>query len=89
MFKLCKLSNGTKGNTLLLFELQVQQSRQHESFLLVLFESCEEIFFDHANHEGSDSPAHSCSLISSFVFCCLDSIISILAESKISRLQLV
>ena len=38
------------------------------------------------NNEGTDQPVHPCSLISTFVVCCLDSIIPIVAKSKISRL---
>ena len=34
---------------------------------------------------GTDQPAHPCSLISTFVVCCLDSIIPLLAKSKISE----
>ena len=43
----------------------------------------------YANNKGADQPAHPHSLISTFVVCCLDSIIPILAKSKISRLKLV
>ena len=43
----------------------------------------------YANNKSADQPAHLCGLISAFVVCCLASIISILAKSKISRLQLV
>ena len=39
----------------------------------------------YANNKGADQPAHPCSLISTFVVCCLDSIICILALSKVSR----
>ena len=38
------------------------------------------------NDKGADQPAHQCSLISTFVVHCLDSIIPKLAISKISRL---
>ena len=40
----------------------------------------------HANNKDADQPAHLCSLISSFVVGCLDSIIPILVKSEISRL---
>ena len=43
----------------------------------------------YANNKGADQPARPHSLTSTFVLRCLDSIISILAQSKISRLQLV
>ena len=43
----------------------------------------------YANNKGADHPAHLRSLISAFVVRYLDSIIPILAKSKISRLQLV
>ena len=40
------------------------------------------------NNKGTGQPAHVCSLISTFLVHCLDSIIPVLAKSKISRLQL-
>ena len=43
----------------------------------------------YANNKGVDQPAHPRSLISTFVVRYLDSIIPILAKSKISRLWLV
>ena len=43
----------------------------------------------YANNKGADQPAHPRSLISAFVVCCLNSIMSILAIDKISRLWLV
>ena len=46
-------------------------------------------FMPYANNKGADQPAHPRSLISTFVVRCLDSIIPMLANSKISRLQLV
>ena len=39
----------------------------------------------YANSKGADKPAHPRSLISTFVVRCLDSMISILAISKVSR----
>ena len=42
----------------------------------------------YANNKGADQPAHPHSLISTFVVCCLDSIISLDSTAKISRLQL-
>ena len=42
----------------------------------------------HANNKGADQPAHSRSLISTFVVRCLDSMICILAICKVSRFQL-
>ena len=39
----------------------------------------------YANNKGADQPAHSRSLISTFVVRCLDSMIRILAISKVSR----
>ena len=41
----------------------------------------------HANNKGADQPAHLCSLISTFVVPCLDRIIPIVSQAKISRLQ--
>ena len=43
----------------------------------------------YANNKGADQPAHSRSLISTFVVRYLDNIISVLAISEISRLELV
>ena len=42
-----------------------------------------------ANNKGADQPAHTRSLISTFIVRCLDSILPILAISEISRLLLV
>ena len=39
-----------------------------------------------ANNKGADQPAHPPSLISTFVGCCLDSILSLVSISEISRL---
>ena len=39
----------------------------------------------YANNTGADQPAHPHSLISAFVVRCVDSIITLLAKSKISR----
>ena len=50
---------------------------------LVMRKTC---LLPNANNKGTDQPAHPCSLISTFVVCCLDSIIPLLAKSKISRL---
>ena len=40
----------------------------------------------YANNKGADQPAHPHSVISAFIVRCLDSILSILAKAKISRL---
>ena len=42
----------------------------------------------YANDKGADQPAHPRSLISAFVFRCLDSVISLDSIAKISRLKL-
>ena len=42
----------------------------------------------YANNKGTDKPAHPRSLISTFIVRCLDSMISILAISKVSRFLL-
>ena len=39
----------------------------------------------YANNKDADQPAHPCSLISTFVVRCLDSMICALAISKVSR----
>ena len=59
------------------------------AFFFIWATSWENLFMPYVNNKGADQPAHPCSLISTFVVCCLDSIISIHAKSKISRLQLV
>ena len=43
----------------------------------------------YANNKGADQPVHPHSLISTFVICCLDSIVPILAIAKILRLYVV
>ena len=43
----------------------------------------------YANNKVADQPAHPCSLISTFVVRYLDSMVCILALSKVSRFQLV
>ena len=47
------------------------------------------MFMQYANNKGADQPAHPRSLISTFVVRCLDTLIPILAQSKLSRLQLI
>ena len=42
----------------------------------------------YANNKGADQPAHPHSLVSTFVVCCFDSMICILAISKVSRFYL-
>ena len=46
--------------------------------------SCETCLMSYANNKGADQPAHPRSLISTFVFRCLDGMICILAISKVS-----
>ena len=45
--------------------------------------SCENVSY--ANNKGADQRAHPCSLIRTFIVCCLDSMICILAISKVPR----
>ena len=42
----------------------------------------------YANNKGADQPAHPHSLISAFVVCCLDTLISLDSIAEISRLYL-
>ena len=42
----------------------------------------------HANNKSADQPAHPRSLISTFVVCCLDSIIPLVSRSEISSLYI-
>ena len=48
--------------------------------------SWQNLLLPYVNNKDADQHAHPCSLISAFVVRCLDSIISILAKFKISRL---
>ena len=48
--------------------------------------SWENLLTAYANNKGADQPAHPRSLISTFVVRCLESIIPIVAKSKISKL---
>ena len=49
--------------------------------------SCENVSY--ANNKGADQPVNPHSLISTFIVRCLDSMVCILALSKVSRLELV
>ena len=79
---------------LLLFAITYGESFKWSKILCILFlvvwfnwaTAWENLFMPYANNKGADQTAHPRSLISAFVVRCLDSIISILAESKISRL---
>ena len=42
----------------------------------------------YANNKGADQPVHPRSLISAFAFRCLDSVMSLVSETKISSLML-
>ena len=44
------------------------------------------MFLPYANNKGADQTAHPCSLISTFVFRCLDSIISLVSIFEMSSL---
>ena len=50
--------------------------------------SWENLFMQYANNKGADQPEHPCSLISTFVVQCLDSIIPLASISEISSLCL-
>ena len=50
--------------------------------------SWENLFMSYANNKGAEQPAHLRSLISPFVVCCLDSLISLISISEISSLHL-
>ena len=64
----------TYGCVLLLWYFVVLNEPDHEKMCLMPY----------ANNKGADQPAHPRSLISAFVVRCLDSIIPILAISKVS-----
>ena len=71
-----------------LSQLNIYQTSKFGSFIKWAT-SWESLFLPYANNKGADQPAHSRSLISVFVFCCLDSITTILFKSKLSSLYLV
>ena len=50
--------------------------------------SWENLFMPYANNNGADQPSHPRSLISAFVFRCLDSIIPLVSIPEISSLCL-
>ena len=50
--------------------------------------SWENLFMPYANNKGADQPAHPCSLISTFVVRCLDSMILLVSISEISSFYL-
>ena len=51
--------------------------------------SWENLFMPYANNKDADQPVYPRSLISVFVVCCLDSMMPILAKSKISSIEIV
>ena len=58
-------------------------------FLIKNVKRATSLFLPYANNKGADQPAHPRSLISTFVVCCLDSVIPHLAIAEISRLYLI
>ena len=66
-------------------------SEPYHNFLYIIIwaMSWGNLFMPYANNKDTDQIARMCSLISAFVVHCLDSIIPVLAKSKISRLWLV
>ena len=62
---------------------------QQAVFSLTRATSWENLFMPYVNNKGADQPAHPHSLISTFIVCCPDSIIPLLAVVEISRLWLV
>ena len=50
--------------------------------------SREKLFMSYANNKSADQPVHLCSLISTFVVRCLDSIMSLVSTSEILSLYL-
>ena len=54
--------------------------------ILIWATSWENLFMAYGNNKGADQPVHPQSLISAFIFRCLDRIILKIAKSKISRL---
>ena len=61
-------------------------SKQREVSRNIWATSWENLFLPYANNKGADQPAHPCSLISTFVVCCVDSTIPLLAIYDISKL---
>ena len=52
------------------------------SYKITWATSWENLFLQYANNKGADQPAHPCSLISTFVVHCLDSIIPLVSISE-------
>ena len=69
--------------------IQYKCKGAEESVLYQMSHAMRKPVLPYANNKGADQPAHPHSLICTFVVHCLDSVISILAKSKISRLLLV
>ena len=70
---------------LILKATQIQMYRP-SSVLTFIWATWENLFLPYANNKGAGQPAHACSLISTFVIRCLDSIIPLVSISEISSL---
>ena len=65
---------------------RIKRETQPDFVIIIIeprHEKRENLFMPYANNKGADQPAHTRSLISAFVVRCLDSIIPLLAKSKI------
>ena len=60
--------------------------KEEEKNSIIWSTSWENLFLQYANNKGANQRAHPRSLISTFVICCLDSIIPLVSISKISSL---
>ena len=77
MFKLCQANNKCYVNSIHMSELNTYEPGHVKMCLM-----------PYANNKGADQPANPCSLISAVVVRCLDSVMSLVSEIKISRLLL-
>ena len=75
-------------NSCSVLELQWFSCVIHVEIKLIWATSWENLFIPYANNKDADRPAHPHSLISTFIVRCLDSIISLVSISEISRLWL-
>ena len=67
---------------------KVRATVQNAATIAIWATSWENLFMPYVNNKGTDQPAHPRSLISAFVFRCLDSIIHLVSIPEISSLYL-
>ena len=65
---------------------KIGEGRHQQNLLTYEPRHEKKVFMPYANNKGADQPAHPHSVISTFVVCCLDSVIPQVFISKISSL---